>query len=84
MIVSLPKHVEKQFTPEEIRLYLALGLFLDDRVTLGRGAEIAGLSQSAFMHELGRRRIPVHYDEADALADVHTIQTRNEPERPDL
>jgi predicted HTH domain antitoxin len=70
MPVVLPEDIERQFTPEEIKLHLALGLFLDDRVGLGRGAEIAGLSQSEFLHELGKRRIPVHYDETDARADV--------------
>jgi predicted HTH domain antitoxin len=70
MSVLLPEEIERQFTPEDIRLHLALGMFLDHRVTLGQGATIAGLSQSEFLHELGKRRIPVHYDEADAQGDV--------------
>ncbi len=74
MTVMLPDSIERQFTPEDIRLHLALGMFLDHRVTLGQGAVIAGLSQSEFLHELGSRRIPVHYDEADASADVATAE----------
>jgi predicted HTH domain antitoxin len=70
MTISLPDDLERLFTPEDVKLHLALGLFFDRRVTLGQGAAIAGLSQSGFLHELGKRRIPVHYDEADALADV--------------
>jgi predicted HTH domain antitoxin len=66
----LPEDIERQFTSEDLRLHLALGMFLDNRVTLGQGASIAGLSQSEFLHELGSRRIPVHYDEADAAADI--------------
>ena len=73
MNVSLPEEIERQFTPDEIRLHLALGLFLDERVTLGQGAAVAGLSQSEFLRELGKRRIPVHYDEADLLADIATV-----------
>lgn len=73
MNVSLPADVESQLTPEDVRLYLALGLFLGERVTLGQGASIAGLSQSEFLHELGRRRISVHYDDAEARADVATV-----------
>jgi predicted HTH domain antitoxin len=72
MPVMLPEDIERQFTPEDIKLHLALGMFMDNRVTLGQGAAIAGLSQSEFLHELGSRRIPVHYDEADAEADVAT------------
>jgi predicted HTH domain antitoxin len=68
----LPEDIERQFTPEDIKLHLALGMFLDNRVTLGQGATIAGLCHSKFLHELGKRRIPLHYDEADASADVAT------------
>ena len=74
MPVLLPEDIERQFTPEDIRLHLALGLFMDRRVGLGQAAAIAGLSQSEFLHELGKRRIPVHYDEADALTDVATAE----------
>ncbi len=74
MSISLPEEIERQFTPEEIKLHLALGMFLDHRVSLGQGAAIAGLSQSAFLHELGSRRIPVHYDEADVIADAATAE----------
>jgi predicted HTH domain antitoxin len=74
MTIVLPEEVERRFTPEDLKLHLALGLFLDRRVTLGQAAIVAGLSQSEFLHELGERRIPIHYDEADALADVATTQ----------
>jgi predicted HTH domain antitoxin len=37
------------------------------------------MSQSEFLRELGRRRIPVHYEESDARADIATVQ--NWPER---
>jgi predicted HTH domain antitoxin len=74
MSIVLPEEVERQFTAEDIRLHLALGMFFDRRVTLAQGAAIAGLSQSEFLHELGKRRIPMHYDEADALADAGTAE----------
>jgi len=70
MIVPLPADLEGRFTPQEMRLQLAVGMFIDQRVTLGQGAVIAGLSQSEFLGELGRRRIPVHYDDADAREDI--------------
>lgn len=73
MNVALPEAIERQFTPDEIRLRLALGLFLDSQVTLGQGAAVAGLPQTEFLHELGKRKIPVHYDEADLLADIATV-----------
>lgn len=74
MTVLLPEEIERQFTSEDLRLHLALGMFLDHRVTLGQGATIAGLSQSDFLHELGTRQIPVHYDEVDLAADIATAR----------
>jgi predicted HTH domain antitoxin len=76
MTVLLPEEIERQFTSEDLRLHLALGMFFDHRVTLGQGATIAGLSQSEFLHELGKRKIPVHYDENDLAADVITAEQR--------
>ena len=76
MNVSLPEELEGRLPPQELRLHLALGLFVGRRTTLGQGSAIAGLSQSEFLRELGTRRIPSHYDEADARADVATVDQR--------
>jgi len=62
-------------TEDQARLDLALGLFVDRRITLGRGAEIAKMTQSDFLKELGRRGIPVHYDVEDFRADLHTLES---------
>src|SRR5688572_26943138 len=47
-------------TGEEVRLDLALGLFMSRRLTLGRAAEVAGISQMDFLEQLGQRGIPLH------------------------
>ena len=57
----------------EVRLELAIGLYTDRRVTLGRAAAIAGMAQAEFLQALGKRRIPVHYDVGDFRADMQTI-----------
>jgi predicted HTH domain antitoxin len=57
---------------------LAVGLFTEARVTLGRAAEIAGLTQLAFQQELNRRGIPIHFDVEDLLADVSTLAVLRE------
>ncbi len=62
-------------TEDQARLDLALGLFVDRRITLGRGAEIAKMTQSDFLKELGRRGIPVHYDVEDFRADLSTLES---------
>ena len=58
----------------ELLFDLAVGLFLDGRLTCGGAARLADLSQPAFLDELGRRRIPMPYDEADLSADVVTLR----------
>ena len=73
MIIPLPEHIETRLTSQDAKRHLAVGLFADQRITLGQAAAIAGISQSEFLRELGRRRISVHYDESDAFADVATV-----------
>ena len=58
----------------ELLFDLAVGLFLDGRLTLGGTARLTGLLQPAFLDELGRRRIPLPYDEADLAEDVLTVR----------
>jgi predicted HTH domain antitoxin len=58
----------------DLLLDLALGMYASNRVTLGRAAEIAGLSQLDFQRELGRRRIPLHYDLEDFQADLRAVR----------
>jgi len=52
---------------------VAIGLYKREQVSLGRAAEIAGLSSPEFLGELGRRRIPINYDVDDLNADVASL-----------
>ncbi len=62
-----------QLTETQAVLDLAVGLFTERRVTLGRAAAVAGLTQTDFQQELGRRGIPIHYDVEDLRADLRTL-----------
>jgi predicted HTH domain antitoxin len=53
---------------------VAIGLYKREQVSLGRAAEIAGISSPEFLRELGRRRIPINYDSEDLHADVAVIK----------
>ena len=77
MIVDVPDQLAKRLTPTEIALHFAVGLFVDDETTLGQSAEIAGMTQAAFLHELGRRQIPIHYGTEELSADLQTISKLN-------
>lgn len=59
----------------ELRLQLGLDEFREGRVSLGRGAELAGVSVFEFMDELNRRRIPVaELTREDILEDVAAVK----------
>jgi len=64
--------------PQTAKLHLAVGAFSAAEVTLGQGAEIAGLSETDFMRELARRQIPLHYDRDEFAEDLQTIARLNE------
>jgi len=73
MTITLPPELEKQISPAEAALHLAIGLFADDKVTLGQAATIAGISQPALLQELGKRKIPLHYGAEDLEQDIATV-----------
>lgn len=65
-------------TQPQALLDLAVGLFTERRVTLGRAATVARVTQLDFQRELARRGIPVHYDVEDLQADVQTLAALRE------
>lgn len=73
MELVLPEAVERRLTPAEAALHLALGLFVAEKVTLGQAAEIARISQPAFLQELGRRKIPIHYGPDELQEDLRAV-----------
>jgi len=75
MQLSLPEPLEARLTPQAAALHLAIGLFVADEVTLAQAAEIAGLTQAAFLKELGQRRIPIHYGLAELEEDLRVVDT---------
>jgi predicted HTH domain antitoxin len=65
-------------TQAQALLDLAVGLFTERRVTLGRAAKIAGLTQLEFQRQLGLRGIALHYDVEDLRADLDTLDALRE------
>ncbi len=80
MVIDIKNEVLRglNLTEPQALLDLAVGLFTERRVTLGRAAEIARLTQLEFQRELGRRGISIHYDVEDLQADLRTLATLRE------
>jgi len=52
---------------------IAIGLYKRQAVSLGRSAEIAGISSVELLAELGRRHIPINYGVDELREDVATL-----------
>lgn len=53
---------------------IALELFREDRISLGRAAELAGISVESFMEFSGNRGVPLHYSETELMEDRETAE----------
>ena len=73
MELILPTPLSEKLSCEDAALHLAIGLFVTEEATLGQASQVAGLSQAAFLRELGRRRIPIHYGPEELLADLQAV-----------
>ena len=70
--LDLPAHVDEA----KARLLLAVALFQEGEVSVGKAAEIAGLSYRAFLDALRERGVPayVYDDEADLQREIEGIR----------
>jgi predicted HTH domain antitoxin len=75
MQLTLPESVEATLSPQAAALHLAAGLFVSEEVGLGQAAEIAGISQAAFLKELGARRISIHYGRVELEEDLRVVES---------
>ena len=75
----LPDRMERRLSLESTVLHLAIGLFVAEEATLGQAAEVAGLSQTEFLRELGRHRIPIHYGAEELAEDLRTVDALAAP-----
>lgn len=60
---------------EQVRLWTALHLFKDTKITLGQALEIANLPRDEFLIELDRHYIPViNYDPAELALELKRMK----------
>ncbi len=58
----------------ELILLAAIELYREGKVSLGKAAQLAGLSVREFIYELRRRGIPINYTREEAEEDVKLIE----------
>lgn len=75
MTIEIADEILSSPTPgKDILLEVALYLFANDKASLGRAADIAGISRMEMQSEAGSRKIPMHYDEEMVLNDIEAIK----------
>ena len=62
------------FSLDDLRTELAVSLYAQGRLSVGKARELAKMSLWEFRQLLAFRRISPHYDEADLEEDVKTLQ----------
>ena len=63
-------------TPALARLEVAVALYRDRKVSMGRAARIAGMPRMQFQQELCLRGVPMNYDVEEYERDLVTIRKR--------
>ncbi len=63
-----------RMTPEALRLELAIHLFEQGRLSLGKAAELANVPVWQFQQTLAGRGIPMHYDVRAYEEDLETLR----------
>ncbi|AGK61253.1 hypothetical protein Asulf_01257 [Archaeoglobus sulfaticallidus PM70-1] len=61
--------------PKVVRLYLAIELYREGKVSLGKASEIAGLSKWEMMEILASKGISLQYDEEDLKEDIEVLES---------
>lgn len=65
-----------RMTAAEARLELAVSLYAQRRLSIGKARELAGKSLWEFRQLLASRGIPAHVDEGDLAEDIATLSAK--------
>jgi predicted HTH domain antitoxin len=63
-----------RLTPSELKVEMAVHLYEQGRLSVGKARELADMTLWEFRQLLASRRIPPHYDETDLDEDIVTFR----------
>jgi predicted HTH domain antitoxin len=74
-ILEVPQDIldSARLSVPELKVELAVHLYEQGRLSIGKARELAGMTLWEFRHLLAARRISPHYDETDLDEDVATL-----------
>ena len=75
MSITIPKEylVAAGMTEKDLKLEIALIFYQKRVISLGKAAELAGITRFAFQNELTKRKIPVNYGIEELMEDINTL-----------
>ncbi|MSP14841.1 MAG: UPF0175 family protein [Chloroflexi bacterium] len=75
-VIEVPQDIldSARLTIPELKIEVAVHLYEQGRLSVGRARELASISLGEFRHLLASRRISPHYDETDWDEDVATLR----------
>ena len=76
MSVVIPDDVlvSARMSEAQLKLEIAIMLFQQDRISIGRARRLAGINLLEFQREISERGICIHYDVEEFEEDVKTLQ----------
>jgi len=77
--LEIPQDVlnSSRLTLDELRIELALSLYQQNRLSIGKARELANISLWQFRQLLASRQIAPHYEPADLEQDIATLREFN-------
>ena len=74
--IDIPQDIldSARISVPEIKVELAIHLYAQGRLSIGKARELAVMSLWQFRHLLAARQIPVHYDVDDLEDEVATLR----------
>lgn len=75
-VLEVPQDIldSARMTLSELRIEIAVYLYSQERLSVGKARELAGMSLWEFRQLLASRRISPHYDETDLDQDLSTLR----------
>ncbi|MFB2876473.1 MULTISPECIES: UPF0175 family protein [Floridanema] len=76
MTLTIPDDIltAAKITEEELKLEIAILLYQQKKLSIGKARHLAGMHLIEFQKELSRREICINYDVEDLQADIETLK----------
>ena len=75
-VLEIPQEIldSARLSAEDLKMELAVSLYSQGRLSIGKARELANMSLWEFRQLLGFRKIPPHFDTEDLNQDLDTLR----------